>query len=329
MKRFKIKKTVPVIDMVYTWVDGNDEKIIKEKQELLKEKNFTIESTHKARFFNNDELKYSLRSLEKFANWINKIYIVTNNQCPSWLNTQNPRVKIINHEEIMPQGSQPCYNSNAIEHCIKNIPNLSEHYLYGNDDCFFFDKVTPEFFFKKGKPICRFEKNLFTKSTNDCLYRKFLLNSYKLIYDKYKKSYPRFPSHNIDAYKKSIVQECYETFKPEIDRTIFSHLRKETDIQKSIYNSYALATKKAIEKRVSKIDSFLPLHLKILHYFLKIYKKDFVVYEANYKFALWGLINYRPTLFCINDGEITTDTDRKRVKGLLEALFPEKSEFEL
>ena len=42
MKRFKIKKTVPVIDMVYTWVDGNDEKIIKEKQELLKEKNFTI-----------------------------------------------------------------------------------------------------------------------------------------------------------------------------------------------------------------------------------------------------------------------------------------------
>ena len=55
MKRFKIKKTVPVIDMVYTWVDGNDEKIIKEKQELLKEKNFTIESTHKARFFNNDE----------------------------------------------------------------------------------------------------------------------------------------------------------------------------------------------------------------------------------------------------------------------------------
>ena len=37
MKRFKIKKTVPVIDMVYTWVDGNDEKIIKEKQELLKE----------------------------------------------------------------------------------------------------------------------------------------------------------------------------------------------------------------------------------------------------------------------------------------------------
>ena len=63
--------------------------------------------------------------------------------------------------------------------------------------------------------------------------------------------------------------------------------------------------------------------------FLKIYKKDFVFYAANDKFALWGLINYRPTLFCINDGEITTDTDRKRVKGLLEALFPEKSEFEL
>ena len=87
----------------------------------------------------------------------------------------------------MPQGSQPCYNSNAIEHCIKNIQNLSEHYLYGNDDCFFFDKVTPEFFFKKGKPICRFKKNLFTKSTKDRLYHKFLLNSYKLIYDKYKK----------------------------------------------------------------------------------------------------------------------------------------------
>ena len=42
------------------------------------------------RFADNDELRYSLRSLEKHAPWVRNVHIVTNGQVPSWLDVSNP-----------------------------------------------------------------------------------------------------------------------------------------------------------------------------------------------------------------------------------------------
>ena len=38
-----------------------------------------------SRYRDNNELRYSLRSLAKFAPWIRHVYIVTNGQIPYWL----------------------------------------------------------------------------------------------------------------------------------------------------------------------------------------------------------------------------------------------------
>ena len=97
----------------------------------------------------NQELKYSLRSLEKYAPWINKVYIVTNGQIPKWLNLDNPRVKIVTHDQIMPKYALPTFNSMAIEANLAHIPDLSEKFLYSNDDTFFGNNATPSFFFSK------------------------------------------------------------------------------------------------------------------------------------------------------------------------------------
>lgn len=51
-----------------------------------------------SRFEDNEELRYSLRSIEKHAPWVRNIFIVTNGQIPSWLNLDNPRVKIVTHQ---------------------------------------------------------------------------------------------------------------------------------------------------------------------------------------------------------------------------------------
>lgn len=45
----------------------------------------------------NEELRYSLRSIEKYAPWVNHIYLVTNGQIPYWLNTSHPRLSVITH----------------------------------------------------------------------------------------------------------------------------------------------------------------------------------------------------------------------------------------
>lgn len=44
------------------------------------------------------ELRYSLRSIEKFAPWIRHVFVVTNGQIPYWLNLDCPRISIVTHE---------------------------------------------------------------------------------------------------------------------------------------------------------------------------------------------------------------------------------------
>ena len=76
----KIKQS-DKIDMVYLWCDGNETAFKKRKQQYLKlednSEQENIEAVGDIRFYDNEELKYSLRSLELYAPWINHVYIVT------------------------------------------------------------------------------------------------------------------------------------------------------------------------------------------------------------------------------------------------------------
>jgi UDP-N-acetylglucosamine-lysosomal-enzyme len=37
------------------------------------------------RFRDSNELRFSLRSLERFAPWVRRVFLVTDNQIPKWL----------------------------------------------------------------------------------------------------------------------------------------------------------------------------------------------------------------------------------------------------
>lgn len=146
----------PQVDVVYTWVNGSDPIWFAEMQKYKvlynKEHNITTEETGDTatsanRFRDNDELKYvlfiifncrySLRSLEVNAPWIRNVYIVTNGQVPSWIDTTNPHLHIITHKEIFKdQSALPTFSSPAIEMNLHHIPGLSDYFLYFNDDVF-------------------------------------------------------------------------------------------------------------------------------------------------------------------------------------------------
>lgn len=136
------------IDIVYLWCDGNEREFKERKKLFLSADNKPgdEESIGEKRFFNNEELRYSLRSLEKHAPWINHVYIVTDRQVPYWLNLTYEKVSIIDHSDIMPSELIPCFNSNVIEFFLVYIANLSEKFLYANDDFFFGRDVLPEDF---------------------------------------------------------------------------------------------------------------------------------------------------------------------------------------
>jgi len=116
--------------MVFTYCDGTDPNFIEEKNRFLKEKDKV--NNKPIRFININEITYSVRSVLKFMPWINMIYIITNKQIPPI--ELNPKVKIIDHTEIIPKKYLPTFNSDVIESFIHNIPELSHIFLYNNDD---------------------------------------------------------------------------------------------------------------------------------------------------------------------------------------------------
>jgi len=105
------------------------------------------EDVSASRFEDNDELRYSLRSVEKHAPWVRHVFIVTNGQIPSWLNLDDERVTVVSHSDIFVNKSHlPTFSSPAIESHLHRIPGLSEWFIYMNDDVLFGRDVWPDDF---------------------------------------------------------------------------------------------------------------------------------------------------------------------------------------
>ncbi|XP_014112377.1 PREDICTED: N-acetylglucosamine-1-phosphotransferase subunits alpha/beta isoform X4 [Pseudopodoces humilis] len=110
------------------------------------------EDVSASRFEDNEELRYSLRSIERHAPWVRHIFIVTNGQIPSWLNLDNPRITIVTHQEIFQNVSHlPTFSSPAIESHIHRINGLSQKFIYLNDDVMFGKDVWPDDFYSHSK----------------------------------------------------------------------------------------------------------------------------------------------------------------------------------
>ncbi|MFC5130959.1 stealth conserved region 3 domain-containing protein [Paeniglutamicibacter kerguelensis] len=136
------------IDVVYTWVDGNDAAWMEKKASYLPVSNEAHDqATSAARFTNRDELRYSIRSVRRFAPWVRNIFLVTDDQVPAWLAAESD-IKVVSHSEIFPDKScLPTFNSHAIETSLHRILGLAEHFLYFNDDTVMLRLQSPETYF--------------------------------------------------------------------------------------------------------------------------------------------------------------------------------------
>ena len=313
-----MRKKDKKIDLVYMWIDGKDPDWLKEKIKWEKKLNIkTSNDNNDCRFIDNEELRFSLRSVEKNAPWINKIYIVTNGQIPAWLNTNNPKIKIVKHSEIMPKDALPTFSSCAIESCVANIPNLSEHFLLANDDCFFYRPVKPSFFFTKdGKPIVRLiKRNPSFQKLRSSLYLRTIYYSKKILKAKYQKTFNYIPHHCIDAYSKKAYLECIEEFRNEFDKAIYNRFRGK-NVQRVIITYYMLA------KKLCKLDEIKPnmgwIHMNSLCLNLD----DFNLIKHIIR-------KHSPQLLCLNDEPWVQPMIRSNFKNFLTELYPRTSSFEL
>lgn len=159
------------IDLVYTWCNGTDHAFQTARSRTQKRlTDLHPESFSANRFRSERNELYSLRSVQQYMNWVNNVYIVVpdgENQVPVWLNAAHSRVHIVRHSQIYENQSHlPTFNSLSIETQLHRIPNLTQHYLYINDDFILFnhwsrtDFITHNneyvlYYERKQVPVCR------------------------------------------------------------------------------------------------------------------------------------------------------------------------------
>lgn len=147
---------VPAVDAVITWVDGDD---TPELARWLAGLGGPLqpEAAEPHRWRDNGELRYVLRSIERYAPWVRHVHLVTNGQQPAWLDLSAPGLSLVTHHDIFPEPSVlPTFNSYAIEAALHRIPGLSDRYLYFNDDVLLGRPVDPgDFFTPDGGTVVR------------------------------------------------------------------------------------------------------------------------------------------------------------------------------
>ena len=310
------------IDFVYLWVDGRDP-VHREKRRCWAEQMGVplVEALDPGRYEDNEELRYSLRSVELFAPWVRKIFLVTDNQTPSWLDMSNPKISLVNHEAIFPHEDHlPSFSSCAIETHIDRIPGLSERFVYFNDDYFLGRPVRPsDFFDAVGRPRVSLDWVCLdgTASASGPTYLASLKTANALLEGRFGPQDRRMVSHNARASTKTLYRECKEQFPEDVMRTSMNRFRAQDSVHFNwfLIPHYGLATNQCVEASLTQ--SFMELHERIWGPRLR--------HRLIYRLRCELLPIAAPHLFCINSMGSSAGGAYRR---LMTKLFPAKSSFE-
>ena len=310
------------IDLVYTWVDGGDEKWQQKWQYWRRQLHPQDEySVSPARWRDRGELKHSLRSVAEFMPWVRKIFIVTDGQVPDWLNTDHPKIQIVDHKEIFPPDALPVFNSMAIESRIPYIRGLAEHFIYANDDMFAGAPLEPEFFFTRdGKPILYYD----TAYTDEALAELAQKYSDKMWFhlwmrplDLVEQKFGVRPKLLIDTHTfaplvKSDLLHDMSLFADEFLRTTYSKFRSKTDMTYEIAMLVDQMHNRIVVKPANDVDPKFrcsPAGIVMVEYV--------------------GLKGFdRPCTFCLNDTQNLSKGGTQRQMQYMHWYFPDKSVFE-
>lgn len=311
------------IDAVYTWVDGSDLDWQLRKAAALAEASsapLSPFSINDSRYITRDELRYSLRSLEMFADWINHIYLITDDQVPSWLDVDHPKLTIVSHRDIFGnRGKLPTFNSHAIESQLHHISGLSEHFLYLNDDVFFGRAVDPKrFFLSNGMSKFFPSQAKLALGEPDALDWPVMAAGKRnrdLIVREFGHQPTNKMKHVPHSMQRSVLQEIEDTFNEEHALTASSQFRSATDIAipSSLAHYYGYFTRRAVPG-------------SIRYFYADIARQDTPG-------RLQSLLRRRDVdVFCLNDHDssaLSIDEQKRIITSFLERYFPLASSYEL
>ncbi|CAF1133150.1 unnamed protein product [Rotaria sp. Silwood1] len=334
-----------LFDIVYTYVNGSNEQYIREKvywfsihqpllgSNRLKEHHSISSSLSK----DNNELCFSLRSIEKYMpSFHGHIYVVTD-QIPNWLNISKSQsqLRVISTKEIMDHIYLPTFNSHAIEANIHKIPHLKEFYLYFNDDYILGRPVLIEDFFINGRCPVIYGDDRFTSNTNVTLniHKKAMLNTNFLLDNlssstNANESDRHFLPHAPHPIRKSIAEEVWFSKFTDIHREQSSHrFRDMNDVHPTYFITRYLIEQSNVCVEQRRMKSACPsdgdfCNQVLTNNFKKV--KEF--------FNELRRRSQMPKFLSINDRTSSNHTNQalihEKFQRFLKEMFPQKSKFE-
>jgi len=328
------------IDFVVTWVDMDDPIWKDEFSRYSGKIDNSVNELSEARFRDHGFLKYWFRGVEEFAPWVRKIHFVTSGQKPKWLNVDHPKLNLVSHKDYIPKQYLPVFNSNLIEIYMHKIPDLTEQFVYFNDDFFIINHLSPKRFFENGLPkdIAAFRKN-----TGISQFEKMLKNNIRLInkhFDKrevfkkdawkwYEPSYGsrgrlnyllkyynkfitlRTP-HNAQPFLKSTFEEVWKHCEKELTAMSVHRFRNNKDYTPELFKTWQICSSNFIPYNTYQDTKMFPLMIKS-------------------KKAIRAIREQSYSLVCLNDNVHIRNYQKtmESLKESFETILPEKSSFEL
>ena len=326
------------IDFVIPWVDGGAPVWQREK-DLFSKTGTDKDDIRDIRFRDWDTLRYWFRGVEKYAPWVNQIHFITWGHLPKWLNTRHPKLHIVNHQDYIPGQYLPTFSSHVIELNMHRINELSEHFVYFNDDIFILKPLLEDDFFINGLPCDLCVSNAITPRLGEFSPILLTTTSYinkhfdkksdirkhfgKWFSPKYGKLLIRtlcllpwtfhtgfYNPHLAVPYKKKTLETVWNEEFQILDQTCSHKFRNDTDVNQYIFRYWRLAS-----------GDFVP-HATLGKY-MNMSDDNTAIYNA--------IRNQKYKLLCINDKENKSDfeAEKKKMTEAFEMVFPARSEYEL
>jgi hypothetical protein len=334
------------VDIVIIWVDGGDQDWQKEKLKhsgVEASKSNIDDSAHRYRDWDN--LQYLFRGIEEFAPWVRKVHLVTSGHFPVWLNLESEKLNFVKHEDYIPEEYLPTFSSNPIELNLHRIKDLSEKFIFFNDDMFITKPMKETDFFVNGLPCDMAILNRITSTNPSDAFPHLLLNNLGAINKNFNKNsvLKKFffkwfsPKYGVTSLMKSMLLLPYKDFSG------FSTYHMPSPFLKSTFNevwgeepSLLAATSSHKFRHIQDVNQYL---MKIWQMAsgnfypsnIKKIGKVFSRFPLESNELESAIRSQRYSMVCVNDTEACDNFEEVR-DGLIqsfETILPNKSSFEI
>ncbi len=335
------------IDVVIPWVDPTDKEWQASKNKILKDLNNDKVDNSENRFRDWDNFKYVFRGIDKFMPWVHKIYLITCGQVPDWMNKEaDDRIVIVNHSDYIPKEYLPTFSSHPIELNLHRIKELSEHFIYLNDDYFVINETSPEDFFIDGLPCDYALEDPITPDHKD-IFNNILINNMVLLNSHYdrrtvlkeqkKKFYSMCDkkafvtnmcfrplkrnhffglhySHLASNILKSTIEKVWTENREILEATSSHKFRNADDVNQFIFKNEQYVTGKFHPYNINRFGRAIQLDDTIEGAVEDVCR---TITDSSYK------------MICINDCNIEDfDNTRTKINAALEKILPNPSVWE-